>query len=379
MRFITSIVLIVAASACVDRIYVDIVGGRVYSVSIYGYISDKPGPYQIQVNKSYDIESKLSTRIPVSVKSMVLSDDQGVQEELSEVEEGVYQTSINGIRGAIGRAYKIRIELFDGRVYESIPDTLFTGGKVDSLYYNFIEENTMTGASQYGFDIMTNSSSGNSNHHRFLWQFTGTFKADTHPEYNHKVCEYYNGKCNYAPLCSGLINVGGPTLATAIWERVKPCECCTCWYSIYNNTPILSDNLFNQTGIYYGIKVQNVPLNPWIFKYKLHVEVNQLSLSSAAFQFWRAIKDQKEAIGSLFQPVTGIVPTNFVQVSGENTPIIGLFYSVSISSRSFFITPNDVPRAGLSVINPTIPPQWNDSCLTLFPNATTTKPSFWID
>lgn len=379
MRFITSIILILTASTCVDQIDIDITGNPVYSISVYGYISDKPGPYRVEVTQTFDIESKKSMRMPVSVKSMVISDDQGGKEELVELESGVYQTSANGMRGAIGRAYKIRIELFDDRVYESTPDTLFEGGNIDSLYYDFIEEKTPTGASQYGFDILANSSTGSSSHNRFVWQFIGTFKAVTQPENNHKTCEHYLGKCNFVPLCSGLLNVGGNILSLAEWERVKPCECCTCWYSIYNDIPIMSDNLFKQTGIYSNIKLKNVTLNPWVFSYKLHVNVNQLSLSPTAFQFWKAIRNQKEAIGSLFQPVNGIIPTNFIQVSGQDTPINGLFYSVSISSKSIFITPDNVPIAGKSIILPLIPPQWNDSCIKLFGNATTAKPSFWID
>ena len=54
---------------------------------------------------------------------MVLFDDSGLQEDLKEISQGVYQTS-GVIRGRIGGVYRLYIRLLDGREYESIPDTL---------------------------------------------------------------------------------------------------------------------------------------------------------------------------------------------------------------------------------------------------------------
>jgi hypothetical protein len=375
-----SFILIVTASACVDRLYIDFEESPNYPIAIYGFISDQPGPYQIQVNRTFDVEAKTSLRIPISVKSIVLSDNVGNEEILNEVNEGVYETSADGMRGVVGNAYKIKAELLDGRVYESIPDTLYAGGAIDSLYYNFFEEKTQSEASQYGFDVFVNSSSANSLHGRFLWQFTGTYKALTHPENNHKICEYYRGKCNYVPLCSGLINVGeGVRLIDARWERVKPCECCTCWYSFNNTAPVLSDNIYNPSGMYPDVKIQHVPLSPWVFMYKLHVKASMLSLSPNSFRFWKAIKVQQDAVYSLFQPVSGRIPTNFVQIGGSSTPVYGVFFSTSIVTRSMYITPEAIPHFAVWVIRPQTPPQWNDTCVSLFPNATTTQPEFWVE
>ena len=118
-----------------------------------------------------------------------------------------------------------------------------------------------------------------------------------------------------------------------------------------------------------------MPLDGWIFMHKLHVKVSQQSLTPQAFAFWKSIKDQKEAVNSLFQPVTGKIPTNFVQISGPSSPLLGFFYSTSVSEKSIFITRDDVPNTS---IIPATPP-WEDSCLTLFPFGVTTKPDFWID
>ena len=151
-----SALLILIASACVDRINFDIVVTEAFPIVVEGYISDQPGPYKIQISKAYDIESKYSIKTPINVSRVIISDSQGDLEELSQVNDGEYQTRQDGIRGVVGGAYLLRVELRDGRIYESIPDTLLASGKLDSLYFDFKEEKNLEGASEYSFDILFN-------------------------------------------------------------------------------------------------------------------------------------------------------------------------------------------------------------------------------
>jgi hypothetical protein len=97
-------------------------------------------------------------------------------------------------------------------------------------------------------------------------------------------------------------------------------------------------------------------------------------LSRSAFDFWKAVKDQKTAINSLFQPVTGKIKTNFVQVSGPPAGIDGLFFAAGIASKGIFIDRDDV-RQGVPIPDPGVP--FAESCLKLFPYSTTEKPEFW--
>ena len=157
---------------------------------------------------------------------------------------------------------------------------------------------------------------------------------------------------------------------------IKNCSCCSCWSNLLNPDPIVSDNQFVQGGQFKGIRAMYVPLTQWTFMYKVHAQVNQMSLSRKAFTFWKGVKDQKSANASLFQPVTGKIPGNFAQISGTQAPIEGLFFATSISSRSVFINRSAVPNP--SVI-PNVSLPFADNCLSLFPNSTLVKPSYWTD
>lgn len=362
-------------SACVDRIDFDTGISTSFPVVIEGSISDRVGPYKVRISKAYDIESKYSIKTPINVSNVSISDGQGTIENLTQSADGEYTSSPSGIRGVVGHAYSLRIELRDGRIYESIPDTLYEAGTIDSVYNNFIETKGVDDVSNYGFDLFFNSTAGNRKDYYFLWKFTGTFKADTHPEQDSDGgCQMYNGKCNWLDICSGLLNVANPAYPPR-YERIAPCACCRCWYNIYNERLLLSDSYLTRLGRFTGIKLATVPLNGWIFQDKLRVEISQLSLSRNAFLFWKSIKDQKDAVNSLFQPVTGKIVSNFKQLAGATSQVYGFFYSYSESSKSLFISKYDVPNGNLI---PAIP-AWSKSCLELFPNSTTERPSFWID
>lgn len=379
MKTITSILFFLLLGACVDRLQFDIIKSVDYGIVVDGFISDQPGPYTIKISKAFDIESIESIKFSVTAKRLILSDNQGFSEELTEISSGTYQTKATGIRGQIGGVYKLRVELLDGKIYESMPDTLLSSGKMDSLYYSYMGVTNLDGGIEYGFDIFANSSRASSSGKGFMWKMTGTFQSETHPELNSKECYWFEGKCNYVPPCSGYRNVG--TQGFKEIAKVFPCACCTCWYSIFNPKPVLSDDYFSTAQSFEGIKIHRIPINAWIFMHKIHVEVRQLSLTYRSFHFFKAIRDQKDAVKSLFQPVSGKIPVNFIQLSGEEVPVQGIFYATAISGKTLYITRENVPHnellpslellveAGIGWV----------SCLELFPNATNVKPLFWAD
>jgi hypothetical protein len=119
-----SFLSILILSSCVDRISYPVTSPQNLPVAVYGNISNRPGPYQVNINSSVDPESLASPRVPVSARHVNLMDDLGNNEELREVSTGIYQTSPTGIQGRIGGVYKLRVELLNGNIFESIPGTL---------------------------------------------------------------------------------------------------------------------------------------------------------------------------------------------------------------------------------------------------------------
>jgi hypothetical protein len=363
---VISLFLIFLTAACVDRVFLDIPVPDNYAVVVDGMITDQPGPYKVELTKAFDIESKNSFKAYISARRVTISDNAGNSEDLTQISQGVYQTDPNGIQGVVGRVYKLRVEMLDGRVYESKPDSMAPPGNLENVYFNYVETNNSDGTTNYGFDVLFDSDAGGLNSYYFLWKFVGTYQVETNPELYTVSCG--EARCP-APLpCSAYI------LGQSGLEEVKPCECCLCWVNFFNDLPVVSDNQFNQNGKFIGVKAAYVPINQWTFLFKVHAEVQQLSISRNAFNFWNAIRTQKQAVSNIFQPVTGKIPTNLVQVSGTPGPIEGIFFAASVATKSVFITPMDVPDPNV------IPEQdlpYPNSCLTLFPFSTTTMPTYW--
>lgn len=374
------ILLFAVLGACVDRISFDT--GRLQDMPLVidGHITDLPGPYTVQVSSSFDIDSKVSTRIAEEVRKMTISDNMGTVEELVPQGNGLYKTL--SIQGVPGRVYTLHIELFNGRKYDSFPDTLLQAGNLDSLFYELNENGnglfaTSTG---WGFDIFANANSGGAPTSAFLWATRGTFRVDTHPELvdpSKSKCYFQdNNQCSFIPPCSGLYNTG--TTRFPSYTRVGPCTCCTCWYDLYNSKLILSDNS-RRTGIskFVAMPVFRVPVNPLLLMYKMYVSVSMLTLSQQSYHFWRVIRNQQEAVGSIFQPITGKIATQFKQVSGSPEPITGMFYAAGAKELRILITRDMV--LPVTLWNSISAGATNISCYELYPNATTVRPEFWTD
>ncbi len=358
--------LVLCISACVDRIDIDteIIGG--FPLAVEGFITDEPGPYRVEISKSFDMESKESIKTNISAKKVTILDDLGFSEDLVEITQGIYQTNYNGIRGEVGRAYKLRVQLLDGRIYESIMDTLKSYESMDSVYHEYIEELNTDGSTSYGFNVYFDANAGSESNYYFLWKFKGTFQVDTNPELSEVSCG--ESKCPAPRPCSSYIYANGKL------EYVKPCECCTCWVDFFNDLPVISDNQLINGGKFTRLTAAYVPITQWTFMYKVHAEVQQFTLSPQAFSFWKAVVAQKKANESLFQPITGKIPGNFVQISGDPGTIEGLFYASSVKRKAVYITRQNVPNEGV------IPPQdlpYKESCDRLFPYSTTEKPAYW--
>lgn len=372
---------VLTGTSCVDRIDFGVEFRSRFPIVVEGFISDNPGPYTVTASNSFDIDSEKNQRTPAIIKRMVLMSSDGDSEVMKDMGEGKYQTAANGIRGVSGKAYHLTIELPTGETYESIPDTLPMSGTLHTIYYKFGTKGISEGKTNYAFDIYFDGSADPSKSKYFAWKFTGTFKVDTQPELDDEgePCEFPDcpgcSICNKVWKCSGLRNYGTPS--NPVFKLFEPCSCCSCWYNIFNEKPILSDAEFLRAGGQFtAVRAGTVPVHQWIFQHKVYAEVKQLSLSSQSYQYFKAIRDQKNAVNSLFQPVSGKIRSNFRQTNGEARPIEGLFYATAVDKKVIILDRTDIPDRTFSF---PLPQPVGANCKFLFPNSTNVKPDFWED
>lgn len=319
---------ILMIQSCIDRVDFDTRDVSDEFIVVEGMISDQPGPYTIKIYRPSNVVDNLLNKTPIPAKDVIISDDLGNSERLTSPEVGVYKTSETGIRGVIGRKYKLNFTLYDGGHFESSLEEMRPSGQIDSIYYEFADVEVRNGPNQHGFKVFADS---RSNSAFMRWKFTGIYKAFTFPE-KHTINNACVGQ-KYPPTCSGYTLIDGYGYA-----RTGDCTCCVCWLYEPEEVPHLNDLEIATNGIYKRVELGFIPFDVWRFYYKKYmVKVEQMSLSKEAYEFWNLIKDQKENVASLFQPAIGKLTSNILS-HDSNIKVIGVFYAASIQQRVIFIT-----------------------------------------
>jgi hypothetical protein len=334
--------------SCLDRIYIPVPSEDLTDIIVDGQITDEPGPYTVKLTKGIKIDDSRQVGEPIYAKRITLFDNAGTEEVLEQTGNGIYQTKPGGIQGVIGREYFIRIETYGGNVIESLPDRMNPVGEVDSIYYEFESHQPVDAPTEYGYRIFIDAHNDPGNDNYLRWKFTGTYVVETLPQYNiHSVppaCPT-PGCLSYCPLpCSGYAYVNGelkkgyaynPKTNMIEYTGVE-CTCCRCWVTPREDKPKVSDNQISKNGKFVKVEMGYVPINYYTFFEKYRVEIRQMSLSRAAFDYWKVVQSQKEATNSLFQPVTGKVPTNLFETT-KGSGVQGIFYAAAITKRQIYL------------------------------------------
>jgi hypothetical protein len=371
VRMSASWLAIILIAACVDDINFKVPPPQSQTV-IEGMISDSPGPYTVKISTALHLDSDTTYHRPVQHAKIKLLDDQGHVEEFTETKPGTYITGGN-IRGQVGHSYHIRLEMPDGNIFESEPDTIQPVGSIDSIRHKF---ETKTVEKNFGlvqadvFNIYVDSHAAGQDdpgEHFVRWRYTGTYKVQTNPEL-HAILLQGSTWLKDPLICSGY--VVEPGFGGGILVQKEECTCCTCWVKQFESKPQLSDVQLVNDNEFRNIKVAEVPVNQATFFDKFFVNVEQMSLTRKTFDFFRMIRAQKEGASSLFQPPSGEIRGNIKPVN-SNAAVIGIFWATSISSKSIFIQKSDVPYNIAPIYFVPI------ACYDYYPHASINKPDLW--
>jgi hypothetical protein len=361
-----------------------------------GRITDAPGPYIVKLSKTKRLDDVISPPSTLSASAVMVFDNAGNSETLTEISAGTYQTSPTGIRGVVGREYFIRIETRDGKIYESLPEKISPSGTVDSIYYEFQKNISLAGNPNYQFRIFMDSQGEAEGENYFLWKLTGTYRVITSPELyivlQPQILEPPPPPRKAPRPCSGFIYDNRLDRL----NPVRPCECCTCWADLVDKKPIVNDNYVVANGQFNKIDMGVIPVEFWPFWDKTMVKVEQMSLSKSAHAYWKTIRDQKDGAASLFQPPFGKALSNIFLKNGKEEAQ-GFFQASSVSKKIIFLTSRDIPLGpGVIPPPPVIPPRYvptggspiyeeflsepfvvRESCLNAFKHSTTQRPADW--
>ena len=324
-------------------------------IVIVGSINTLPGPYRVSVTKAIDF-FKTADDIDdkVTDAQVIIYSDDGQEEVLTHNGDGIYETSIGGIRGEIGRSYSITVISENGEVYQSTKELITDSPEIDSVYFKYEEfesnKNNVIITKKFA-SIMIDTEDNPEVENYYAWNWNGTYKFSSFPElFTVKI----DGGIVLAPKpCS--FNV---------------CSCCECWHSIDDKSQLtVGDDTHTNGSEIIGQEVAKIPITYRTFGQKYLINVKQRSLTKKAFEFWSLVKNQETASTISATPPAKIIG-NISNINNPNETVWGYFSASDVSQKSFYITRKEIPTILLetdSLLN---------DCRSIN-GATTEQPLFW--
>ena len=155
----------VITSSCTEKINLKLKDSSP-QLTIEGNISDMPGPYYVILTTSrlYTQDNSF-TGVPSA--QVVISDDAGNIDTLTETIAGLYQT--NSIQGIVGRTYKLQVTT-GGTTYMSLC-TMQAPVDIDSVVFS--TETNFKGETKNKADILVQDPAGVQNQYRVVSHLNG--------------------------------------------------------------------------------------------------------------------------------------------------------------------------------------------------------------
>ena len=300
-------------SACEEYFNPNIEGAEPVLV-IEGAITNMPGPYTIKL--SYSAGIYVEDQQAVENATVMIMEESGEEETLTEVTPGTYLTSENGIQGAPNKSYKLSVRLADGSQYESNYQTMPTGISLDTVevdleyQYLSIEQPNVPG---YQFSVTTDLAEKSENY--LLWSLESTFKYRS----DFTIDYLYN---NFSAQ-----------------PYPNPTEFMTCW-----RTDQIDQIYTFNTSTLTNPKVERLPINferadrPELFiRYSLLVK--QFTVNKEAYTFWNKIEGQIENQESLYNNQPFQIRGNIFNVDDSEELVLGYFMAAAQDNKRIFVDP----------------------------------------
>lgn len=346
------IILMGGLVQCVDRIPIDVPSEKIQNL-VFDARLILGDPSIAIINVTHLLDLAQSRSLALNIKDTYMVSEDGAELILERVGEGNYQVLIprnHPFKLIPGKKYKARVEIKDGRIYESAYDVLSTDA----------------GGSSYSTEIITKPV-----------QVDQTLEDKPFIRISGKLPTISNNR---------VINYKWE------WERVARItdspidgsEPKTCYIQEHLNSADL-DIISGK-----NIAVAEIDLDiadfPITFSYAedAYIILQQQIISDSAFLYWENVSKLINREGRLFEDPPGRLKGNFSNSKDPEDEVFGLFYCINQQTIRLFIDQNQVGNP-LPLCPPRVPPSPNPcpistccNCLSAA-KSSLTKPIWWIN
>lgn len=375
-KLINIFVLLLICFSCIDEYPLDIKSYENLLV-VDGMITNEPGPYTVKLSRSSSVDYPVFN--PVNNALVIIEDDQGISEQLNEIEDGTYTTSEGGIQGESGRSYRLKLELANGSKYESPFQKMPGSVGIDSVYAKIeYRETSDPDYDLVGYQFYLNSKTPQIDTVYYLWQLVETWK--------------FNSDFTLDYIYEGTISPSG-----------DPYKFYTCWTTekIHEINCFSTLNQASAQVTEYPLTYVSTQSKRLSIRYSLLTR--QLTISKEAYKFWNDVKQQISDNELLFDQQPFQIRGNLKNINDPNEPVMGYFTAAGVTEKRIFVNrplyvdfdyPVCFPETDLRKLAYTPPRYWpiylvdtkdgmaigEKSCFDCrMHDGSLEKPEFWID
>jgi len=373
----------VLLSNCEERFTPNLDAGYKNLLVVEGSITNLPGPYTVKLSSSTLPND--NRYVPLSGYRVIISDNMGNAEVLTESDAGVYKTSPDGIQGIIGRGYKIDITATNGKTYASGFEKLPQPVVIDSVYTKIEyskDDRFPTDVAGYRFYLDTKLAAKDSSY--LLWDLTATYKYKS----DYIIRWIYDGELRP-------------------WTNSDSLRTC------YQTKDILELFVYSTQHLTVpklkGFPLHYVPVSKRDLSIRYSLLTSQYTMSKEAYVYWNAVREQHATQDELYSRQPYQLQGNIFNAENPDENVLGYFLVAGEDEKRIFVDKPDPPikmrytvcklsfadyqNFGLLFLS--LPSEWplyatfdnnganaypNQDCLDCrLRGGTIEKPEFWID
>lgn len=346
----------VLAIGCLDPIELDIPKGSDDAIVINAkLVLGEQATFTLELTRlfSFTVES----RARIIAREVKVFDEQGNEMIIKPFADGFYNypfKETDPIKIELGNKYKMSLELFDGRIFESSFEPLLDVPKIKKIYFDTLEKSfilpdqtTRTGRFiSYSVDTEL-SLPGEEEKSAIRWELRKTYKVTDTPissKIMQKTC-YVDEKAGVFDIL--IINGKGQTRTSL------------------DNYYLYDENITSAYGE------------------GLYFTIIQESLSPSAYEYWEKVKNISERKDNIYSDPPGKVSSNYININGDDEAY-GFFYVTKQDTARVYIDPEFVKPPSTRCPSPNLFCMDGGCCDLLccdciaVDNSDTTKPNFWI-
>lgn len=327
----TLIFLLFFFTACIKQVQVQTRNAPPVLV-VEGAITTDSLPYTVKL--SYSGKLRAANDIPVeSIEKdalVTITDDQGHATSLTYRDSGIYQTTDPGYIGQVGRSYHVTIELSDGKKYVSAPEKISPAVPFENTMVRFVEDFNLDFPAYLTVSIDTKDPVEQENYYK--WDFY-----------------------SWTPMKTKGVPCG---FGCVLYEY--------CFQKIFDpDLRILSDAAIN------GNTISNQRIGKsYIYWYGKHyIDIGQLSITKAYYQFLEKYNEQVTRTGSVLDPLPASIKGNVYNSADENDFALGYFSASSATHKRAVIVPFNITEYLLNISAVHFIPDKSVACFEYYHNS----------